>query len=82
MNPSYPCARTSVQLPAAASAINFIRGGRGGYEGYTPDGFTKEKWEHQVLSYRRAIVTIVDQMARNYNLMGNNYRVDIDVTSI
>ena len=74
--------RTSAPLPAAASGLNFIRGGQSGYEGYTPGGFTMAAWEHQMLSYRQAIATIVDQMARNTDLMGNNCRVDISVDHI
>ena len=46
-------------------------------QGYTPSGFSKATWDAEMLSYRRAIATIVDQMARNTSLMGDNRRVDI-----
>lgn len=46
-------------------------------EGYTPSGFAKATWDAELLSYRQAIATIVDQMARDTSLMGDNRRVDI-----
>ena len=74
--------RTRVNLPPAASGLNFIRGGQSGFEGYTPSGFSKATWDDELLSYRQAIATIVDQMARDTSLMGDNRRVDIDCDHI
>lgn len=69
----------TVHQPAAASALNFIRGGRSGYDGNAPQGHTKEDWDASNLLYRRAIATMVDQMAKDYTLMGDNRRINIAV---
>ena len=76
----------SLELPTAALALNFIRGGRSGYLGTAPSGtkpdgtkITKAQWDASNLLYRQAIATIVDQMAKDYSLMGDNRRVNVDV---
>ena len=71
----------AAKLPPAASCIDFIRGGRSGYQGTTPSSFANRaaEWDKEMLSYRQAVATMVDLMAKDTTLMGDNRRIEIVV---